>query len=195
MAAPGVDIAADVPGGGTGSLTGTSASAALVAGAAAALLAADPKASNGVLVGRLARTADRAGTRAQTGNGRLNLIRALRDRSRKPVVPRGVRGRQRGGPFAGPYTAAAAASQPTDIGTAQAAIQTTGITITVPAGVPAGATIIVTAGQATGVQTGSFGASDNRGNTYSVDQDTTFVAQSLRAGIIRGPRDDGLAGR
>ena len=71
LAAPGVDIEADAAGG-TVSVTGTSAAAAIVAGAAALVLAADPKASNATVVGRLARTAARAGTRTQTGNGRLD---------------------------------------------------------------------------------------------------------------------------
>ncbi|TMK84536.1 MAG: hypothetical protein E6G46_00380, partial [Actinobacteria bacterium] len=61
LAAPGVDIAAD-SGSGTQFVTGTSASAAIVAGAAALLKANDPSASNGVIVGRLARTADAAAT-------------------------------------------------------------------------------------------------------------------------------------
>ena len=47
------------PGGGTTSVTGTSASAAEVAGAAALLRAVDPAASNGVIVGRLARVGRR----------------------------------------------------------------------------------------------------------------------------------------
>ena len=46
--------------------------------------AADAVASNGVIVGRLARNADAAGTAAQTGNGRLNLARALSDASTAP---------------------------------------------------------------------------------------------------------------
>ena len=58
-------------------MTGTSASAAEVSAAAALLRAADPSASNGVIVGRLARNADAAGTADQTGNGRLNLARAI----------------------------------------------------------------------------------------------------------------------
>ena len=98
LAAPGVDIAT-----GNGSVTGTSASAAVVAGSAA-LLAADSSASNGVIVGRLARNADPAGTVDQTGNGRVNLARALADTSTDPVVPQGVAGN--GGPVVGPYAEA-----------------------------------------------------------------------------------------
>ncbi len=75
LAAPGTDILSTAPGGGAISVTGTSASSAMVAGAAALLRALDPSASNGVIVGRLARNADAAGTADQTGNGRLNVAR------------------------------------------------------------------------------------------------------------------------
>src|SRR5258708_17454215 len=75
LAAPGTDIVTIVPGGGTSSITGTSASAAEVAGAAGLLRAVDPSASNGVIVSRLAESADAAGSVDQTGNGRLNLSR------------------------------------------------------------------------------------------------------------------------
>ena len=84
-----------------GTVTGTSASAAIVAGAAALVKANDPAASNGVVVGRLARTADAAGTADQTGNGRVNLARALSDDSAGALVPEGVAGS--GGPVVGPY--------------------------------------------------------------------------------------------
>src|SRR5439155_15557679 len=89
IAAPGVDIAADDPAGGTSAVTGTSASAAFVAGAAALLKAADATASNGIIVGRLARNHDAAGTQAETGNGRLNLARAIGDVDTTSVVPAG----------------------------------------------------------------------------------------------------------
>ena len=75
-----------------------------MAGAAALLRAVDPALSNGVVVARLAASADAAGTSDQTGNGRLNLARALFDESTTPVVPAGAPG---GGPFVGPYVAAA----------------------------------------------------------------------------------------
>ena len=75
IAAPGVDIAADDVGRWLPRVTGTSASAAIVAGAAALLKANDPGASNGVIVGRLARNTDAGGA----GNGRLNLARSFGD--------------------------------------------------------------------------------------------------------------------
>ena len=106
LAAPGTDIVTIVPGGGTTSITGTSASAAHVAAAAALLRAADGSLSNGVIVGRLARTADAAGTVAQTGNGRLNLARAFSDNSTGSVKPEGAAPVGDGGPFVGPYLAA-----------------------------------------------------------------------------------------
>src|SRR3990172_279428 len=61
IAAPGVGISAADTVGGTTSVTGTSAAAANVAGAATLLMANDPFASNAVIVGRLARNADPAG--------------------------------------------------------------------------------------------------------------------------------------
>ena len=100
LTAPGVDIKADSVGGGTDSVTGTSVSAAIVAGAAAQLVAVDPYASPGTVIGRLARNADEGGA----ANGRLNLARALGDASGDEVVPAGAPG---GGPFVGPYAVAA----------------------------------------------------------------------------------------
>src|SRR5207247_2316293 len=105
IAAPGVGITADAPGDATTSITGTSASAAFVAGATALLVANDPTASNAVVVGRLARNADPAATQEQTGNGRLNLARSIADTATDPIVPTGAPG---GGPLVGPYTSAAA---------------------------------------------------------------------------------------
>src|SRR5207302_10067946 len=87
LAAPGVDVAALAPGGGTASITGTSASAAVVAGAAALLRGNDPAAANDVIIGRLARNADPAGTADQTGNGRVNVGRAIADTSPESVTP------------------------------------------------------------------------------------------------------------
>src|SRR6185295_1311948 len=99
VAAPGVGVSALAVDGATTSVTGTSASAAVVAGAAALLAANDPGASNDVIVGRLARNTDAAGTSEQTGNGRLNVGRALADTATDPVLPVGAPG---GGPSVGP---------------------------------------------------------------------------------------------
>jgi PKD repeat protein len=101
LGAPGVGVA--TPG---GSITGTSASAAVVAGAAA-LMRADSGASNGVIVGRLARNADPAGSAAQTGNGRVNLARAIADDSTEAIKPDGAAPVGDGGPYVGPYVVAA----------------------------------------------------------------------------------------
>ena len=49
--------------------------------------------------------AEVAGSVSHTGNGRLNLARALADSGTDPVVPAGVTGE--GGPIVGPYVAAA----------------------------------------------------------------------------------------
>ena len=83
LAAPATNIPADATDGSETSITGTSASAAMVAGAAALLFAKDPKATNKIVDGRLARNADPVGTTAQTGNGRLNLATAFADKSTK----------------------------------------------------------------------------------------------------------------
>ena len=77
-----------------------------MAGAAALVGAVDEAAGNDAVVGRLARTADPAGSPEQTGNGRLNLARALADTSDDGVTPAGVVGGSNGGPFVGPYLAA-----------------------------------------------------------------------------------------
>ncbi len=110
LAAPGVEVPAYAPGGSTRLVAGTSASAASVAGAASLLMAAYPRLSNAAVVGRLAATAARVGTRRQTGNGRLDLARAVSARNTTPLVPRGVRGRAAGGVSGGPYRAATALS-------------------------------------------------------------------------------------
>jgi len=94
-------------GGGYVSVNGTSASAAMVAGAAAFMHAADPSLSNAVIVGRLARNADPAGSADKTGNGRLNFARALSDASSDPLKPAGSPPLGNGGPFVGPYVIAA----------------------------------------------------------------------------------------
>lgn len=108
MAAPGTGIETTNIGGTYGALSGTSASAAIVAGGAALVKAVDPTLTNGVIVGRLARTADPAGTQTETGNGRINLARALGDTGTDFVEPAGAAPVGNGGPFVGPYQAAAA---------------------------------------------------------------------------------------
>ncbi|MDQ2966215.1 MAG: S8 family serine peptidase, partial [Chloroflexota bacterium] len=116
LAAPGVDILTTAAGADRDpqtddeyrSVSGTSAAAAEVAGAAAVLRALDPGATNAVIVGRLARSAAAVGNRDETGNGRLDLARAVADRSTSGIEPSGVAGAASGGPFVGPYVAAAA---------------------------------------------------------------------------------------
>ncbi len=107
MAAPGSGIYTTANGGGYTSISGTSASAAAVAGAAALLRANSPGLSNGVVVGRLARSADPP-VSGGTGNGRLNLARAAADDSTEAVQPSGAAPVGEGGPFIGPYAAQAA---------------------------------------------------------------------------------------
>jgi subtilisin family serine protease len=143
IAAPGVDIA-----NGSGSTTGTSASAAIVAGAAALVQANDPAASNGAVVGRLARNADPAGTADETGNGRVNLARSLADESDEEVVPVGS-GSGDGGPIVGPYVAAAA--------TANSATLNGASTVSVAPSASVTAAVSVTSGNGVGNRAGSIG--------------------------------------
>ena len=165
LAAPGVAISTTDLGGGYTSIDGTSASAAEVAAAAALAQAVDPSVSNGVIVGRLAESADPAGTSDQTGNGRLNLDRALLDTGTNFVTPAGAPG---GGPLVGPYVAAAASITSISVGaqsgtltygtsaSATFAVTVTGsgtgfITIGVT-GLPTGASFSPTRVPATGTQ-------------------------------------------
>ena len=107
LAAPGVNLLTTCLDGAYTAVSGTSAAAAVVAGAAAFMHAVDPSLSNGVIVGRLARAADSVGTQEQTGNGRINMARALSDTGTAPVEPAGASPLGDGGPYVGPYVAAA----------------------------------------------------------------------------------------
>ena len=107
MGAPAVSILGTAANNGYASGSGTSAAAAIVAGSAALMRAVNPTLTNGVVVSRLARTADAAGTQEQTGNGRVQLARALADTSTESIQPVGTAPLGGGGPFVGPYKAAA----------------------------------------------------------------------------------------
>jgi subtilisin family serine protease len=92
LAAPGIDIETIDIGNSYTSISGTSSSAAIVAGAAAFMRAVEPVLSNGAIVGRLARNADPAGDPANDpdvqlkfGNGRVNMARALADTGLDPI--------------------------------------------------------------------------------------------------------------
>src|SRR2546427_6848283 len=113
IAAPATDIQTTAIGDAYTIISGTSASAAIVAGAAAFMKAVDPTLSNGVIVGRLARMADPAGTQIQTGNGRINMARALADTGTDFVQPAGAPPVGGGGPVVGPYGAAGLRITPT----------------------------------------------------------------------------------
>src|SRR2546422_6449510 len=106
LAAPGVNILGTYTNQSYVTWSGTSASAAIVAGSAALMRAVDPALANGVVVNRIARTADPAGTQDQTGNGRVNVARALVDTSTDAIQPAGAAPIGNGGPFVGPYKAA-----------------------------------------------------------------------------------------
>jgi hypothetical protein len=105
IAAPGVDIQTTDPGGAYTQIMGTSAAAAHVAAAAAFMKAVNPELSNGVIVYRLASTADLAGTQVETGNGRMNMARALASTAMESIQPAGSAPVGGGGPFVGPYRA------------------------------------------------------------------------------------------
>ena len=107
LAAPGTDIRTTAAGGGYASVIGTSAASATVAAAAALIRAVDPSATNGQVVNRLAESADRSGSVNETGNGRLNLARAIADRSGTSIQPTGAGPLGAGGPIVGPYVTAA----------------------------------------------------------------------------------------
>jgi len=112
LAAPGVEIVTtnsrdNTLGNDYVTFGGTSASSAVVAGVAAFMKSIDPTLTNGVIVGRLARTADPAGTQEQTGNGRVNMARALEDTSTDGIQPAGITPAGDGGPYVGPYEIAA----------------------------------------------------------------------------------------
>ena len=117
IAAPATDIPTTAIGDAYAVINGTSASAAIVAGAAAFMKAVDPALTNGIIVGRLARMADPAGTQDQTGNGRINMARALADTGTAFIQPAGAPPTGNGGPFVGPYVAAARNFNPTFQGT------------------------------------------------------------------------------
>ncbi|MEX1073460.1 MAG: S8 family serine peptidase, partial [Chloroflexota bacterium] len=153
LVAPGVDIQASAPGGGRTTISGTSAAAAHVAGAAALLAALDPSASNGVLVDRLASNADPAGDPAQTGNGRLNLARAASDTSTDSIEPDGAAPVGGGGPLVGPYLAATKKVQSVSVG-AQSGTATFGTASTVTYSIP-----LTYNGSGACAAAGSFGVS------------------------------------
>ncbi len=105
IAAPGTDIPTTSSGDAYAVINGTSAAAAHVAGLAAFMKAVDPTLSNGVIVFRIASTADPAGTQIQTGNGRINMARALASTATESIQPAGADPLAEGGPFVGPYRA------------------------------------------------------------------------------------------
>src|SRR5437773_2250791 len=122
LAAPGTDIQTTDAGDAYTIVSGTSASAAIVAGAAAFMRAVDPALENGVIVGRLARMADPAGTQHQPGNGRINMARALADTGTDFVQPAGAPPVGDGGPFVGPYVAAASTLASVSVGSQNGAL-------------------------------------------------------------------------
>src|SRR5205809_4566 len=172
IAAPGVGITADAPGDATTSITGTSASAAFVAGAAALLVANDPTASNAVVVGRLARNADSAATQEQTGNGRLNLARSIADTATDPIVPTGAPG---GGPLVGPYTSAAAQFSINDVSLQEGNSGSTSFVFTVTlSGAGGSGTFTINYATVNATATGASGACPNANDFQTKSGSLTF---------------------
>ena len=112
LAAPGTDIYTTGLNNSYNYISGTSASSAIVAGVAAFMKAVNPDLTNGVIVGRLARSADAVGTVGDInnpvmfGNGRINMANTLANIGTDEVMPAGAAPVGNGGPFVGPYVAA-----------------------------------------------------------------------------------------
>ena len=108
MAAPGTGIYTTANGGGYTSISGTSASAAAVAGAAALIRANSPGLSNGVVVSRLGaerRSSRQRGYRQRPAEPGSRERRTLSTEECSQAAPRRL---AKGGPFIGPYAAQAA---------------------------------------------------------------------------------------
>ncbi len=105
LAAPGVGIVTtSLDYNAYAAVSGTSASAAIAAGVAGYLRAYDATISNGVVVSRMAASADLAGNSTdETGNGRINMANAVLNTGSDEIEPAGAPG---GGPYVGPYVAA-----------------------------------------------------------------------------------------
>ena len=105
LAAPGVGIVTtNLDYNAYPAVSGTSASAAIAAGVAGFLRAYDATLSNGVVVSRMAASADAAGNSTdETGNGRINMANAVFNTGSDEIEPAGAPG---GGPYVEPYVAA-----------------------------------------------------------------------------------------
>lgn len=121
VAAPGVGIVAGAVGGGTRSVTGTSAASAVAAGVAAALVASDTAALPGTVVGRMVRGAD-----AVAAGARVNLAGSLADTSSDEIVPAGA-----GAPSGGGEVVADAATMTISLTLGGAAVTTVPLSTTV----------------------------------------------------------------
>jgi hypothetical protein len=182
IAAPGTDILTTATGGGYEAVTGTSASAASVAGAAALLRAREPSLANDVIVGRLLRTAAPAGTVAETGAGRLDLAAAWDDTSTGGVQPGG------GDPGTGspndPYLVAlTCSSQGTGGNWNQAATWSCG---RVPGSTAATDTVVITSGSpvAVSANTGTNNTTSvtvNAGATLTINTNRTLTISAAPA--------------
>lgn len=175
LAAPGTGIETTNIDGTYGALSGTSASAAIVAGAAALMKAVDPTLTNGVIVGRLARSADPAGTQVETGNGRINLARALEDTGIDFVEPAGANPVGNGGPFVGPYVASALNLHSVSVGSQTGSLTfgtASSVTFTVTVR-PTGSGALYVALSVSGLPTGATGSFSSNCLTFSSSTNQT----------------------
>ena len=110
VAAPGTDIYSTTLNKDYTYISGTSPSSAVVAGVAAFMKAVDPTLTNGVILGRLARSADPANNpddpafTGKYGYGRVNMAKALADTGTGQIEPLGAA--TAAGGVVGPYKAA-----------------------------------------------------------------------------------------
>jgi len=139
LTAPAVGISAVDTNGDVVSVSGTSASAAIVAGAAAVLRGIDGAASPSVIVGRLARNADPL-VDGTLGNGRVNLARAAADESIEGVIPMGVTGG--GGPVVGPYVIAGGGTLTGTVTNSSGGAGISGATVSCSAGCTSSNTVV-----------------------------------------------------
>jgi hypothetical protein len=152
------------------------------------MMAIDPTLANGVVVGRLARTADPAGTQDETGNGRINLARALLDTGTDFIQPAGSAPVGEGGPFVGPYRAAAIsttttlASTPNPSTSGQSVTFTATVTCSTACTFPAGSSIAFVENANNGCNGGTTLASTTALTGSGLVRQATFATASLPAG-------------
>ena len=190
LAAPGNNIFTTALGHAYTYISGTSASAAFVAGTAAFMKAVDPELTNGIIVGRLARSADQAASQAATGNGRVNMANALADTGTDALQPAGAAPVGTGGPFVGPYTAAGNTSITGKV-TASGASPIPGATVTCTAGCSDPITPVMT--DASGNYSFRFTFSGSSKYSVTLEVSAPGYVTSSRPAVTSSPQNFQLA--